>query len=133
MNKIIKLIIYISSTFILSPVFAQNSSTPLEDVANALRNNRVVDIVKYFDNLVPITINNNQSIYGHNQAEIVLREYFEKNNPKDLVVMDNGSPNNTSKFMIANFTAHNETFSLYILMKLKDNSYRIQEIRLNKE
>jgi len=106
----------------------------LEDISNALKTNRLVDMVKYFDNFVPITINNVQSVYGHNQAEIVLQDFFEKNNPRDFTVMDNGSPNNTSKFMIGAFnTTPNGRYNVYILMKMKDNAFMIQEIRLNKE
>jgi hypothetical protein len=106
----------------------------MEDMVNAIRTNRVEDMVKYFDNFVPITINNNQSMFSHNQAEVVLKDFFEKNNPKDFVVMDNGSPNNTSKFAIGAFTTPSGIkYNVYILMKLKDNTYMLQEIRLNKD
>ncbi len=89
---------------------------------------------KYFDSFVPITINNSQSVYSHNQAEVVLRDFFEKNPTRDFDVMDNGSPNNTSKFMIGSLTdTHGIKYSVYILMKLKDSNYLLQEIRLNKD
>lgn len=134
MDRLLRKIFFIVCCALMSSAaMAQSNSTPLEDIANSLKNNRISDLVKYFDNMVPITINNTQSVYGHNQAEIVLRDYFEKNNPKDLIVLDNGSPNPSSKFMIANFLAHNEKFSIYVLVKLKSNTYMIQEIRLNRE
>ena len=115
---------------------AQNMShAPLEDMVNAMRSNRISDMVKYFDNFVPITMNNNQAVYSHNQAEVILRDFFEKNSAKDFVVMDNGSPNNSSKFIIGSFTTPaGVKYNVYILMKLKDNTnYMLQEIRLNKE
>lgn len=116
-------------------VTAQNNShTPLEDVVNAIKNNRVSDLSRYFDNVVPITINNNLALYSQNQAVVVLRDFFEKNNPKDLVVMDNGSPNATSKFMIGHFVAPTGAkYSVYVLLKMKDHNYILQELRLNKE
>jgi hypothetical protein len=94
-----KLIIVVGCVLMLNPLSSngQNSRSPMEDMVNAIRTNRAEDMVKYFDSFVPITINNNQAMYSHNQAEVVLKDFFERNNPKDFVVMDNGSPNNSSK------------------------------------
>ncbi len=106
----------------------------MEDMVNAIKNNRVEDMVKYFDNIVPITINNTQSIYSKNQAEVVLKDFFEKNIPKDFLVMDNGSPNNSSKFIIGSLVTPSGTkYNVYILMKLKNSDYMLQEIKMNKE
>ena len=113
---------------------AQTSRSPMEDMVNAIRTDRVVDMVKYFDNFVPITINNNQQIYSHNQAQVVLQDFFDKNSARDFVIMDNGSPDNSSKFLIGSFTEPNGTkYSVYILMKTKTGDYMLQELRLNKE
>lgn len=132
-NSIKKLALLLNFTLVFFTVQAQNSVTPLEDMVNALKNDRVADMVKYFDSFVPITINNSQAIYSHNQAEIVLRDFFEKNNPKDFTVMENGSPDNTSKFVIGRFTTPvGVRFNVYILMRLKGN-FILQEIKLNKE
>jgi hypothetical protein len=105
----------------------------MDDMVNAIENAHVSDIVKYFDAYVPITIDNAQAIYSHNQAEIVLKDFFEKNPPKNFVVTDNGSPDNTSKFIIANFTASSIKYNVYILMKMKDGNFILQQLSLNKE
>lgn len=136
MNKSVKkIVLVISAMLLFFAAQAQGSRSPLEDVVNAIKSNRVSDMVKYFDNQVPITINNNQSIYSHNQAEVVLRDFFEKNNARDFVVMDNGSPDNASKFIIGTYIATNgNKYNVYMLMKLKSNAYYLlQDIRFNKE
>src|SRR4051812_5476169 len=97
-----KLLLLVSCTLFFFTVQAQTNRAPMEDMVNAIKNNRVEDMVKYFDNIVPITINNTQAIYSKNQAEVVLKDFFEKNVPKDFLIMDNGSPNNSSKFIIGN-------------------------------
>lgn len=113
--------------------FAQGR-LPMEDVVNAIRNGRVEELTRYFDNFVPITLNNNQSIYSRNQAEAVLKDFLEKNPPRDFTVMDNGSPNASSKFMIGSLTSNGGThFNVYVLMKLKETTYLIQEVRFNKD
>ncbi len=132
MKKFILFVVSCTLTFFT--VQAQTSRSPMEDVVNAIKNNRIEDMSKYFDNIVPVTINNTQTIYSRNQAEVVLKDFFDRNIPKDFLIMDNGSPNNTTKFIIGNLITPSGTkYNVYILMKLKDNSYLLQEIRLNKE
>lgn len=129
-----KVLLLVNFTFGFFIVRAQNSSSnPMEDMVNAIRNNRVSDMVKYFDNIVPVTINNIQSVYSHNQAEVVLRDFFDKNTPKDFNIMDNGSPSKTSKFLIGNFTTSQAKYDVYILIKMNNGMYLLQDIRLNKE
>ncbi|MCW3122152.1 MAG: hypothetical protein JWQ38_1644 [Flavipsychrobacter sp.] len=131
-----KLLLSLSFLLVFSTTGQAQSGTrtPVEDMVNAIRNDRVVDMVKFFDNFVPLTINNNQAIYSHNQAEVILKDFFDKNIPREFTVMDNGSPDNYSKFIIGSFTATNGVkFNVYILMRLKDGNYMLQDLRLNRE
>lgn len=132
MKKIILFVV--SYTLFFFTVQAQTSRPPMEEVVNAIKNNRIEDMSKYFDNIVPVTINNNQTIYSRNQAEAVLKDFFERNIPKDFLIMDNGSPNTTSKFIIGSLiTPSGNKYNVYILMKQKDNNFFLQEIRINRE
>ena len=129
-----KLLLLVSYTLFFFTAVAQTNHPPMEDVVNAIKNNRIEDLSKYFDNIVPVTINNNQTIYSRNQAEIVLKDFFDRNIPKDFLIMDNGSPNASSKFIIGSILTPSGTkYNVYILMKLKDTNFYLQEIRLNKE
>lgn len=135
-NTYKKLLLLGYCMFVFLGAHAQSTGngTPLEDMVNAVKNDRVTDIFKYFDNFVPLTINNAQSMYSRNQAEVVLKDFFDKNIPKEFDVTDNGSPDNTSKFIIGNLTATNAIkYNVYILIKLKDGNYIVQDLRFNKE
>jgi hypothetical protein len=125
--------IHLIFCFILLAATVQAQSQ-LDDIVNAVRSSRVSDIKKYFDNTVPITINSTQSIYSRSQAEIVLKDFFRDNNPKDLVIENSGSPDNTSQFAIGSFNTANGKYNIYILLKMKGrSSYLVQEIRVDKE
>ena len=128
-----KYILLICAAVFFSAAQAQNGHSPIEDMANAIKNDHVAEISRYFDNVVPLTINNTQSIYSRNQAEAVLEDFFEKNKPKDFAVSDNGSPTSTSKFMIGTFDTPSGKYNVYILMKQKDGNFVIQEIRLTRQ
>lgn len=128
-----KLLLSLSCTLLILTVHAQSGRNPIEDMVNAMKTNHVSDMAKYFDTFVPITINNNQALYSHNQAEIVLRDFFEKNNPRDFQVLDNGSPDNTSKFVVGYFvTSSGVKYNVYILMRLK-GTFMLQDFRMNRE
>jgi len=131
MNNIIKGILLITAIF-----FGQarvNAQTQLEDIVTAIKVNRVPDIMKYCDNVVPITINNAPASYSHSQAEMVLKDFFSKNTPKDLNISNSGTPTNASKFAIGDLETSNGRYSFYILLRAKGSTYMIQEIRFNKE
>ncbi len=124
---------FLSSGCIINVSWGQNIHSPVNEVFNALKEDRIQDIVKYFDHSLPININNIQSIYSSNQAEIVLKDFFQKNEPHDWLVAGTGSPNNNTKYLICTFTGKTGKYGVYIMFKLKDNVYLLQEIRIYKE
>ena len=125
----------LSLVFILMTLVsqAQLSHSPVNEVLNAIRINRVQEVSRYMDNFISITLNNSQSLYSKNQAEIIIKDFFDKNPASDFSMADEGSADKNSKFAIANFNASGEKFSLYILFKQKDNTFLVQEIRINRE
>jgi hypothetical protein len=134
MNNIVKkLLITICCSLVLTAVRAQ-APEPLQDVMTAFTNDRISDLEKYFDNIVPVTINNVQSTYSRTQAELVLKDFFSRNAPQNFNVESSGSPDNTSKFAIGDFNTPSGKYSFYILLKAKSpGTYLLQEIAFNKE
>ncbi|HXS35782.1 MAG TPA: DUF4783 domain-containing protein [Flavipsychrobacter sp.] len=135
MNNVLrKTVLILYCLFFFVGAKAQQAQvSPVEDIVSAMRNSNTATIAKYFDNIVPITINNTQSIYSRTQAEMVLKDFFNKNMPKDLTIINSGAPNNTSKFAIGDITTSGGKYSVYILLRAKDNVFLLQELRFNKE
>ena len=105
----------------------------MDDILYAIKTNKVQDMEKYMDNFVTISINGSQSICSHNQAEVILHDFFERNDAKDLIVTDSGAGNATS-FVIGSYTVPSgNKYTVYVLMKQKENRPLLQEIRVNKE
>ena len=133
MKLLFRFILLMVSCFVFSTTNAQGNHPAMEEVINAMKTNRGQGISRYFDAFVPIAINNTQSNYSHNQAEQVLKDFFDKNPQKDFTVITNGSTDNRSRYAIATFTTPNGKYSMYLLMRQKDNSFVVKEIRLTKE
>lgn len=121
-------ILTILSFFIMLAANAQ----ALEDVTNGIRTGNVTAIAKFFDNNVVITINSNQSIYSKAQAEIVLKDFFIKNQVKEFTIKQGGPSGQNAKYAIGTLTTTNGTYQVYLVMKLKDEAYVLREVRFEK-
>lgn len=116
-------------------IFAQaNAQAPVDEVSSAIKYGKAGDLIKHFDDVVPVTINNTQSTYSRTQAEMVFKDFFGRNNPTDMDILSSNSSDNTSKFIVGEMkTAGGGKYNVYILFKLKDKIYVVREIRFNKE
>jgi hypothetical protein len=47
--------------------------------------------------------------------------------------METGSPGNASRFAIAGFATNGGRYTMYVMMRPKDNSWVVKEIRISKE
>ncbi len=128
-NFYLRIVITLSVLFVFTGAKAQSA---LEDVSNGVRTGNVAAISPYFDNIVPITLNNTQSAYSKQQAEMVLKDFFSRNTPKEFLVASSGTSNN-AKFVIGEMITNSGIkYSVYILLKEKEHVFYLQELRLNK-
>lgn len=104
----------------------------LEDVMNSVRSANVTTLTKYFDNIVAITISSNQATYSKTQAEMVLKDFFMKNQVKDLEVVQSGTAGTNSQYFVGKLTTSGGPFQLYVVLRMKEGQYVLQEIRFEK-
>lgn len=133
MSNFLKRLLIVTCLTLAFPVAYAQSNQALDEVLNAVRTNHIKDMSRYLDNFVPISINNTQSNYSHNQAELVLRDFFDKNPVRDFKIMETGSPGNASKFAIAGFSTNGGRYTMYVMMRPKDNTWVVKEIRISHE
>lgn len=115
----------------LGHVFAQPQ---IDDVQQGLKAGAVDNIIKYFDKVVDITIDDDQSTYSKSQAERVLKSFFSKVNIKSFLVKHKGSAaSDNSLFVIGNLTTAHGMYTVFIFFKQKDNNYLIQQIRFEQK
>ena len=78
-----------------------------------------------------MSIAGSHSNYSRSQAEMILKDFFSKNQPKGFSIEQSGD-NNSSKFAIGKLTTSNGNYRSYFVLKAKDGSFVIQEIRFEK-
>lgn len=125
LKKIVLTFVLISSGVLL---FAQSVS---EQIGVALGSGNVSGITRYFDNAVSISVSGSQSTYSRSQAEMVLRDFFGKNQARGFTAEHSGGSKGSS-YAIGTLTTANGKYRAYFTVRQKENGYIIQEIRIEK-
>jgi Domain of unknown function (DUF4783) len=100
----------------------------IDEVVNGLKNGDAVQIARYFDNTVEITMPDKSNNYSKNQAEIVLKDFFTTNGVKTFEVIHKGE-NAGSQYCIGTLVTKNGSFRTTVFMKQKSDKQLLQEIR----
>ena len=102
------------------------------EVLAALKSGNAVQMSKYFDSRVYISLPGKSDNYSRNQAEMVLKEFFGQNPVKTFVVKHQGE-NNGSQFWIGSLQTKNGNFRTKLYMKPKGETLVVQELALQPE
>lgn len=105
---------------------------PLQEVVQYIRGGNVTGMAKYLDKFVVITINNNQASYSSSQAEIVLKDFFNKNVVKSFEVAQGGNSGTTAQYAIGDLQTSSGLYQLYVVIKMHNNIFMIRELRFEK-
>lgn len=132
MKNYLVIIIFLCASIFLMPAQANAQENPIGSISIAMRAGDAGAISRYLDNVVDITINSNQSTYSRTQAEMILKDFFNKNTPKAFEVERSGNAQSSGVFNIGYLTTGNGRYRVYIFLKEKENRSLIQEIRFEK-
>jgi hypothetical protein len=102
----------------------------IDDVSIALKSGNSKELAKYFSSTVEMKILNEEEIYSSTQAEMILKDFFAKNQPSGAKVIHKVVSNANYKFgVIILITAKGEFRVSY---ELKNNSgkFLITQIRI---
>ena len=129
MNQLLKKIVFtLLFVFAATAGFAQ---APLEAVGSSIGSGNVGGISRHFDNAVSLTVPGSQATYSRSQAEMVLRDFFNKNGPKGLSINRSGE-NSSGSYAIGTLATANGNYRTYFVLRSKGSGYVIQEIRLER-
>jgi hypothetical protein len=120
--------IFFAGMLLFNNVMAQSKTV---EVINAISGNSIENVIGYFDNVVDITINDNQSTYSKAQAEMVVKNFFNKNNVSDFQVKYKGvAPNDESFYLIGDLrTRGRGVYRAYFFFKQKGKEHVLQEMK----
>jgi hypothetical protein len=127
----VKSTILIMSVLLSTVLFAAQDL--FEQLGSAIRSGDARTIAHYFNGNVDLTIVNQEEVYSKAQAEMVLKDFFSKNTPKNFSIIHQGVSKEGNKYAIGTLTTtQGSNFRTYFFVKESGGSAFIQELRFEK-
>ncbi len=111
----------------------QSKSDSFDNIAAAMRAGQVSVLTQFFSGSVELTLLDNEGIYSKQQAEQMLRTFFNQHPPKSVTIQHKGSSGQGAKYAIIIYEASNGKFRSYIFMKDNGKGMQVNEFKLERE
>jgi hypothetical protein len=101
-----------------------------DEISNAIRSGDSKQIASYFSANVDLTILNQEDVYSRIQAELIVKDFLNKNSPKSFSILHKGSSKEGTLYAIGNLVSLNgKTFRVSFFVKMTSGRYMLQELR----
>jgi hypothetical protein len=108
------------------------SSEIPEQIITSFNSGSASELSKYFNETIELTFFEKEEIYSKIQAEIILRDFFTKNPPKQFIILHEGGKE-SSKYAIGKYTSNSKTYRITFLLKTINSKVFIHQLRIENE
>ena len=126
-------ILFIVFTLLCVAAFAlnttQNASEVIKKVSAALQKGDSQELSKYFTETVELEILGKENFYSIPQAQILLKDFFEKNKPTKFTINHQGVKD-ASSFAIGTLAVASGNLRVSFFMKTENNQTLIHQLRI---
>lgn len=132
-----KLIKYIYSLLILAIGFSSYSQTSEEIIINnvqeALKSSSSRELAKYLSDRVEIKLENEKKDYSANQAEIVLKQFFQQHPANETEFIHEGNSAGGIIYAIGSYTSGNQKYRVVVRAKKYKDQYKIYRLEFTED
>lgn len=104
----------------------------LDEISTALKNGNSKEISKHFASSVSMTFISDEGVYSKVQAEIILRDFFNKNAPSGVKITNRIESNPNFKFIVLQLVTSKDDFKVSYKLVSDGNSFKISELKVEK-
>ena len=104
-----------------------------DTIAEAFKAGNAKEAAKYFDTSIELKTIDKSSVYSRAQAEVVLKEFFDKHPVKSFKVIHRGSSAKGAQYAIGDLQTEKGNFRTYIYIKVIQSKTFIQELSIEAE
>ncbi|HHB78424.1 MAG TPA: DUF4783 domain-containing protein [Saprospiraceae bacterium] len=109
-------------------------ASDLDDIKNALKNGDAVALGKYLGDQVEIEIDGDVDYYNKEKAVARMKSFFASNTVSGFSQAHQGSTkDNSAQFLICHLNTKAGLYRVYLLMRVENNHFIIQEMNFSKE
>ncbi len=122
-------VLSIATAFAISSL--QDAPEVIKKAAFAIQTGNASELSKFFNKTVELELLGEENFYSKSQAELLLKDFFEKNKPVKFVINHQGVKE-TSSFAIGTLTTKDQTLRVSFFMKSEDKKSLIHQFRIEK-
>lgn len=104
-----------------------------DEISTAIKTGNSKELSKYFASNVDLTLPGYEGVYSKAQAELIVKEFFNKNTPKSFSIIHQGASKDGSQYSIGNLVSGNGKYRTYFLLKKSADKFVIQQLRFETE
>lgn len=107
----------------------QKANEVIKKVTSALQTGNAQELSKFFTKTVELEILGEENFYSISQAELLLKDFFEKSKPTKFVVNHQGTKD-ASSYAIGTLTTKNGNLRVSFFMKTEQSQTLIHQFRI---
>ncbi len=121
-----------TAIFTLFALFSQEDET-LANISTAMKAGSSKELIKYCNDNLEIKVDGKSTNYSKSQAEVVIKDFFMNNPPKNFKYIHHGSSPEGLKYTIGTYTVSNGSFRVVMLIKKVNSGFKIDTINFSRE
>lgn len=133
MKKILFFLLIILSVIDVNAQSEETSKSIFDNIGKAFREGDAAQLAVDFASSFDVILPGNEGTFSKQQAEMILKDFFNKNRPKGFVINHQGTSNDGSRYAIGTYKTLNQNYRAYILLKSTGNKFQISQLQLEKD
>lgn len=131
MNKIKNKLLVLPGLAILLTLlsFMSLSDGVLNDISNAIKQGKAVEVAKHFGTNVDLTLPGSEGTFSRAQAEVLLRNFFASHTPAQISTVHRTSRDGSFFAILSLQTRAGDDFRVTILLKEVSENYLLHQIK----
>ena len=105
----------------------------LDEIINAIKKGNSNELAKHFSNTIDLTIPGNEGTYSKNQAEMIMKDFFNKYASVSFNINNKGSSKQESQFAIGELKTNKGNFRTFFMLKEQSGKYYLQQLKIEKQ
>ena len=131
LNRSKAVIVFCVLTLRVFATFGQ--SEVIYQVKETIKAGSAKELSKFLFQTVDVTIEGKVQSYSRAQAEFVFRDFFKQHPPSEFSIIHQGSSKGGQPFAIGQYKSSDETYRVFMKIKIVNNQQLLHEISFSKE
>lgn len=131
MKKIGCILLLLSINVIAQPSVAANTSADIvDDVMKCFKAADTKELAKYFASTVSMSLRNEEGVYSKVQTEIILREFINRNTPKEISIVHRLDSNPNFRYVVFNMDTEHNKYRVSFKLISENSVFKMTELRI---